>query len=111
LTSTSTISTQVCVVVCRRPVCQGPSRRRPFLTWARSRQRHSPPGGADDGPLAVYLLEAAQQELAETARLFDLPEHRLRELLAQPVAARVYACGRPRYLTKGGSHKLPEGDH
>jgi hypothetical protein len=78
----------------------------------------------------VYLLEAAQQELAETVRLFDLPEHRLRGLLAQPVAARVYACGRPRAtvcpstpgapllritlssaLTKGGSHKLPEGDH
>ncbi len=46
-------------------------------------------GGADDGPLGAHHLEAAQQELAKTACLFDLAEHRLRQLLAQPVGARV----------------------
>jgi hypothetical protein len=40
-------------------------------------------GGADDRPLAAYFLKAAQQELAETARLFDLPEHWLGQLLKQ----------------------------
>ena len=44
---------------------------------------------ADDGPLGAHFFEAAQQELAETARLFDLSEHRLGQLLAQPVGARV----------------------
>src|ERR1700692_38761 len=33
--------------------------------------------GADDGPLGAHFFEAAQQELAETAGLFDLSEHRL----------------------------------
>ena len=33
---------------------------------------------------AHTFFEAAQQELAETARLFDLSEHRLGQLLAQP---------------------------
>jgi hypothetical protein len=28
-----------------------------------------------DGPLGARFFEAAQQELAETARLFDLSEH------------------------------------
>src|SRR5580704_2449394 len=28
-------------------------------------------GGADHGPLGTYFLDAAQQELAEAARLFD----------------------------------------
>jgi hypothetical protein len=30
-------------------------------------------GGADKSPLGAHLFEAAQQELAESARLFDLP--------------------------------------
>jgi hypothetical protein len=40
-------------------------------------------GGANDCPFGADV-EAAQQELAEAARLFDLPEHRLGQLLAQP---------------------------
>jgi hypothetical protein len=48
-------------------------------------------GSADDGPLGTHLVDAAQQELAEAACLFDLPEHRLGQLLAQPVGARVPA--------------------
>jgi hypothetical protein len=44
-----------------------------------------------DGPLGAHFFEAAQQELAETAGLFDLSEHRLGQLLAQPVGARVPA--------------------
>ena len=47
--------------------------------------------GADDGPLGAHFFEAAQQELTETAGLFDLSEHRLGQLLAQPVGARVPA--------------------
>ena len=43
--------------------------------------------GADDGPLGAHLVDAAHQELSEAARLFDLPEHRLGQLLAQPVGA------------------------
>jgi hypothetical protein len=46
-------------------------------------------GGADKSPLGAHLFEAAQQELAESARLFDLSEHRLGQLLAQPVGAGV----------------------
>jgi hypothetical protein len=46
-------------------------------------------GGADECPLGAHLLEAARQELAESARLFDLAEHRLGELFAQPVGAGV----------------------
>jgi dipeptide/tripeptide permease len=42
-------------------------------------------GGADDGPLGAHLVEAAHQKLAEPAGLLDLAEHRLGELLAQPV--------------------------
>jgi hypothetical protein len=42
-------------------------------------------GGADHGPLGTYFLDAAQQELAEAACLFDLSEHRLRHFLSQSV--------------------------
>ncbi len=35
--------------------------------------------------IGTYFLDAAQQELAETARLFDLSEHRLHQLLSQSV--------------------------
>ena len=48
-------------------------------------------GGADKSPLGAHVFEAAQQELAESARLFDLSEHRLGQLLAQPVGAGVSA--------------------
>src|SRR6202051_1583193 len=52
--------------------------------------------GADDSPLGAHFFEAAQQELAETTGLFDLSEHRLGQLLAQPggapVPARPYLC-------------------
>jgi hypothetical protein len=34
--------------------------------------------GADNRPLGAHLLEAAQQELAEAAGLFNLPKHRLK---------------------------------
>jgi hypothetical protein len=46
-------------------------------------------GSADKSPLGAHLFEAAQQELAESTRLFDLSEHRLGQLLAQPVRAVV----------------------
>ena len=39
-------------------------------------------GGADDRPFATHLFQAAHQELAETAGLFHLPEHRFGQLLA-----------------------------
>src|SRR6266704_6694074 len=42
-------------------------------------------GGADDGPLCTHFLDAAQQELAEAACLFDLSEHRFHYLLSQSV--------------------------
>ena len=42
-------------------------------------------GGADHGPFGTYFLDAAQQELAEAACLFDLSEHRLHHLLSQSV--------------------------
>jgi hypothetical protein len=51
--------------------------------WAVQTRAHS----------AAHLFEAAQQELAETARLFDLSEHWLGQLLVQPVRA-VVAAGR-----------------
>jgi hypothetical protein len=46
-------------------------------------------GSADKSPLGAQLFEAVQQELAESARLFDLSEHWLGQLLAQPVRAVV----------------------
>jgi hypothetical protein len=39
---------------------------------------------ADDRPLGAHRREATQRELSEAACLFDVPEHRLRQLLAQP---------------------------
>jgi len=44
-------------------------------------------GGADDAPFRAHIFQAPQQELAEAARLLDLPEHRFGQLLAQPVGA------------------------
>src|SRR3984893_19183166 len=45
--------------------------------------------GADHSPLGAHFFEPAKQELAEAAGLFDLPEHRLGELLAQTIGAFV----------------------
>ncbi len=42
---------------------------------------------ADESPFEANLVEPAQAELPEAARLFDLSEHRLDHLLAQPVSA------------------------
>jgi hypothetical protein len=42
-------------------------------------------GGADHGPFGTDFLDAAQQELAEAACLFDLSEHRFHHLLSQSV--------------------------
>src|SRR5215831_1999498 len=61
------------------------------------RRRQTPPlnqleevvGGADDRPFGPHLLEAPHQELAEAARLFDLPKYRLGQLLTQSVGAVV----------------------
>src|SRR5258708_6566810 len=41
--------------------------------------------GADHCPLGTYFFDAPQQELAESARLFDLSEHRFHYLLSQSV--------------------------
>src|SRR5260370_10284368 len=43
--------------------------------------------GADHRPLGFDLVEAAQEELAEAAGVFDLAEHRFDNLLSQAVAA------------------------
>src|SRR5208283_5822765 len=43
------------------------------------------PGHGDEAPFAARAREAAQQKLTESQRLFDDPEHRLRNLLAQRV--------------------------
>src|SRR5579863_8001564 len=43
--------------------------------------------GADHRPFASDLVEAPQQELPKASGMFDLPEHRLNNLFAQPVAA------------------------
>src|SRR6267154_5421427 len=45
--------------------------------------------GAQQRPFALYRGKATPQELAEAARLVDLPKHRLDDLLAQPVGAFV----------------------
>jgi hypothetical protein len=39
-------------------------------------------GEADEAPFGGDVLDAAQEELAEAARLLDLSEHRLRQLLS-----------------------------
>src|SRR5260370_35494391 len=42
-------------------------------------------GGADHGPLGTYFFDAPQQELAESARLLDLSEHRFHHLFSQSI--------------------------
>jgi hypothetical protein len=67
----------------------------PFPRWRSSAgcecgQGRGPPlgelqdivGEADEAPLVGDLLDAAQEKLTEAARLLDLSEHRLRQLLS-----------------------------
>src|SRR6266567_5523798 len=53
--------------------------------FCESEQLQKVVGGADHGPLGPHFLDAAQQELAEAAGLFDLSEHRFHHLLSQSV--------------------------
>ena len=48
-------------------------------------------GGADQRPLAGDFLDATQKELTKAASCFDLAEHGLDDVLAQPIAAAVTA--------------------
>jgi len=50
-------------------------------------------GGADHRPFGPHLLDAAQQELAEASRLFDLSEHRLRSPCRIPATNRETLAG------------------
>src|SRR5258707_4916622 len=43
-------------------------------------------GGADQGPFGPHFLDASQQELPEASGLLDLSEHRLDDLLSEPVS-------------------------
>src|SRR5260370_42453616 len=43
-------------------------------------------GGADQGPFGAHFLDTAQQELPEPPCLLDLSEHRLDDLLSEPVS-------------------------
>src|SRR5258708_36635775 len=43
-------------------------------------------GGADQGPFGADFLDTAQQELPEPPCLLDLSEHRLDDLLSEPVS-------------------------
>ena len=43
-------------------------------------------GGADHRPLASDVRKSAEEELSEASGLLDVPEHRLDDLLAQPVS-------------------------
>ena len=73
--------------------------RRPCFEGHGPQRGQSPPlsqlqqivGGADHAPFRAARSRAPQQELAEAARLLDLPEHRFGQLLAQPVGAVVTA--------------------
>src|ERR1700751_5979277 len=59
---------------------------------------------ADHRPFASDLVEAPQQELPEASGMFDLPEHRLNDLFAQPVAA---AAAGPLELGRHGGLARP----
>src|SRR6185437_1897738 len=61
--------------------------------------------GADQAPFTFHVGEAPQQELAEAARLLDLPKHRLGQLLTQAVAA---APSRSRKARAHGTHPSSE---
>src|SRR5687768_8427862 len=57
---------------------------------------------ADEVPLVLHLVEAAEQELSEAARLLDLAEDRLDGDLAQAIAAAT-----PGTLEPGGHRRDP----
>src|ERR1700756_4451528 len=59
---------------------------------------------ADHRPFASDLVEAPQQELPEASGMFDMPEHRLDDLFAQPVAA---AAAGPLELGRHGGLARP----
>ncbi len=48
-------------------------------------------GEADEAPFVGDVVEPAHQELTEAAGPLDLPEHRLGQLLAQPIGGCVSA--------------------
>jgi hypothetical protein len=48
-------------------------------------------GDANEAPLVSHLIKAAQEKLPEAARLFDLAENRLGQLLAKTIATSVAA--------------------
>jgi hypothetical protein len=60
-------------------------------------------GGADERPLGAHLLEAAQQELTESPRPFDLPECPLGEWLTQRVGL---VCPPALILARMASNRL-----
>jgi hypothetical protein len=64
------------------PLCCGGGHRQRCEQTPPAGQLQEIVDGADDGPFGAHFFQAAQQELAEAARLFDLPEHRLGQLLA-----------------------------
>ena len=57
-------------------------------------------GEADEAPFGGDFLGAAHQELAEAARLLDLAEHRLGQLLPQAIGA--FAAAGLDFLAHGG---------
>ncbi len=61
-------------------------------------------GSADQALFTLRLSQSPQQELAESADLFDLSEHGFYDLLAQPVAASPSALAEP------AAHRLDVGD-
>src|SRR5262245_10275524 len=56
--------------------------------------------GADQRPFGFHFGEAAQQELSEASCLLDLSEHRLDDLLSEPVATS------PSASPELGAHRL-----
>src|SRR6202048_4816461 len=74
--------------------CKGRRQRggqTPPLGQLRKCQLQKIMDGADDAPLAAPVLVPAQRKRTEAGSLFDLPEHRLGQLLAQPIGAGVAA--------------------
>ena len=58
--------------------------------------------GADEPPLPLHLLHSPEQELAEAAGLFDLPEHRLHRPHSQGVAFSSMFCPQfPAHAVRG----------
>jgi hypothetical protein len=57
-------------------------------------------GGADKSPVGAHLFAAPQQELAESARLFDLSKHRLGRRRQREIDARAARC-QPKRGVKG----------